>query len=285
MNENPSLNLQNVEASEHKKTLDTLENSTTNIPKTIVARWWWRQYSWSAYQLPNGLKVMSDRQMAIMVGQSKANVRNFVSANNLETVKIKIPNGIIITAKTLPTVAAYLKRLLELGNLQYHRLSLNKREWQELIATLSGNKLGHGNFLLPNPRFFHHNYQVVTATPIKIELENNIVLEVLVLPSGEYHIGYREGLICIKVNPNWLLQNSLKKAKVLTRLKLSPLVVQCQISTSEGMKQIHTLGCKDWLSVWEYFAKKGNRRAIAMLKACAFESIANRVAKVVNNGQ
>jgi hypothetical protein len=60
-------------------------NNSTYILKTIAVRWWWKQHSWGAYQLSNGIKLMSDRQMALMVGQSKTNVKNFVESNNLET--------------------------------------------------------------------------------------------------------------------------------------------------------------------------------------------------------
>ncbi|MDJ0733548.1 MAG: hypothetical protein QNJ47_05570 [Nostocaceae cyanobacterium] len=280
MNINPNFKPQTVVNSNHTKILEVSENSDdVDIPQTAAVRWWWRGYSWAAYQLPNGLKVMSDRQMSLMVEQSKANVRNFVDAYNLETITVKTPNGMIIQAKTLPTAAAYLQLLLESGNLQHHRLSLNQYEWKDLIRTLSDNNLGKRKLLIPNPRFFEPNYRVVTAKPIEIEIVNNIVVEVLVLPSGEYRIGYSEGLNCIKVNPNWLLQDSHKKAKVFTRLKLSPLVVQCKVNTPSGTKRIHTLSCEDWLSIWEYFAKKRNRQAIAMLKACAEESIACRVGR------
>ncbi len=278
MNINPDFTPQTDVDSNHKKILEVSENSDDmDIPKTVAALWRWRGHSWAAYELPNGLKVMSDRQMSIMVGQSKANVRNFVDAYNLETITVKTPNGMIIQAKTLPTVAAYLELLLKSGNLQHHRLSLNQYEWKDLIRTLADNNLGNRKLLIPNPRFFEPNYRVVTAKSIEIEIVNNIVVEVLVLASGEYRIGYSQGLNCIKVNPHWLLQDSYKKAKVFTRLKLSPLVVQCKVDTPSGTKSIHTLSCKDWLSVWEYFAKKRNRRAVSILKACAKENIASRV--------
>jgi len=262
-----------------KVSFEKLESPAVEIPRTIAVRWWWKQHSWAAYQLPNGVKVMSDRQMALMVGQSKTNVKNFVESNNLETITVQIPNGVTIQGNTLPTVAAYLQQLLKEDNLQQHRLSLTRREWEELIKALSDNDLQNGKLLVPNPRFFRSNYQVIAAKPIQIELENNITLEVLALPSGEYRIGYGEGLNCIQANPNWLLENSSKKARTLAQLKLSPFAVQCRVATKEGIKHMYTLGCDDWLSIWEYFANKGNRRATAVLKACAKESISSRVAK------
>ena len=74
-----------------KVSFEKLESPAVEIPRTIAVRWWWKQHSWAAYQLPNGVKVMSDRQMALMVGQSKTNVKNFVESNNLETITVQIP--------------------------------------------------------------------------------------------------------------------------------------------------------------------------------------------------
>jgi hypothetical protein len=258
------------------------ENLAVETPKAIAIRWWWKQYSWGAYELVNGIKVMSDRQMALIVGQAKTNVKNFVQLNNLHTITVQIPSKATIKGHTLPTVATYLQQLLKEDKLQQHRLSLSHDEWEELINALLDNDVQNKEPLVPNPKFFTSNYQVLTAKPIQIELENSITLEVLAMPSGEYRIGYDEGLNCIQSNPNWLLENSPKKAKTLTQLKLSPYPVKCLVPVAEGIKQIYTLGCDDWLSVWEYFANKGNRRATAVLKACAKESIALRVAKLLS---
>ncbi|QLE59789.1 hypothetical protein [Nostoc sp. TCL26-01] len=259
-----------------------IKRNITDIPKTITVRWWWKQHSWAAYQLPDGIKVMSDRQMALMLGQSKTDVKNFVESNHLETISVQIPSKVIIQGNTLPTIAAYLQHLLKEDKLQQHRLSLSRCEWKELIKALSDNDLHNRKPLVPNPNFFTSNYQVISSQAIQIELENDITLEVLVMPSGEYRIGYEEGLNCIQSNPNWLLENSPKKARTLTKLNLSPCPVKCLVAVSEGFKQIYTLSCDDWLSIWEYFANKGNRRATAILKACAKESIASRVVKLLS---
>ncbi len=162
-------------------------------------------------------------------------------------------------------------------------MSLSRCEWKELIKALSDNDLHNRKPLVPNPNFFTSNYQVISSQAIQIQLENDITLEVLVMPSGEYRIGYEEGLNCIQSNPNWLLENSPKKARTLAKLNLSPCPVKCLVAVSEGLKQIYTLSCDDWLSIWEYFANKGNRRATAILKACAKESIALRVAKLLSS--
>ncbi|BAY67043.1 hypothetical protein NIES22_71870 (plasmid) [Calothrix brevissima NIES-22] len=259
------------------------ENIATQIPKTINIRWWWKHHSWAAYELVNGIKVMSDRQMALIVGQSKGNVKNFVQSNNLQVIPVQIPSKVIIQGHTLPTVATYLHQLLKEDKLEQHPLSLSRNEWKELIKALTNNDVQNREPLVPNPRFFSRNYQVVSAKPIQIKLDNNMTLEILAMPSGEYRIGYDEGLNCIQCNPNWLLEDSPKKAKTLAQLKLSPSPVKCLIPASDGIKQIYTLSCDDWLSIWEYFANKGNRRATAILKACAKESISFRVAKLLSS--
>jgi hypothetical protein len=259
------------------------ENIAIQIPKTINIRWWWKHHSWAAYELGNGIKVMSDRQMSLIVEQSRGDVKNFVKSKNLQAIPVQIPSKVIIQGHTLLTVATYLQQLLKEDKLQQHRLSLSRNEWKELIKALSNNDVQNREPVVPNPRFFSRNYQIVSAKPIQLKLDDNMTLEILAMQSGEYRIGYDEGLNCIQCNPNWLLENSPKKAKTLTQLKLSPCPVKCLIPASEEIKQIYTLSCDDWLSIWEYFANKGNRRATAILKACAKESISFRAAKLLSS--
>jgi hypothetical protein len=282
MNLSTSIKLETAVTHNQTESFKIPDNFAVETPKVLAIRWWWKQYSWGAYQLANGIKVMSDRQMALIVGQSKTNVKNFVQLNNLQTINVQIPSKVIIQGHILPTVASYLQQLLKEEKLQQHRLSLSHDEWEELVKALLDNDVGNRESLVPNPKFFTSNFQVLTAKAIQIILENNITLEVLAMPSGEYRIGYDEGLNCIQSNSNWLLENSPKKARTLAKLNLSPCPVKCLVGVSEGIKQIYTLGCDDWLSIWEYFANKGNRRATAILKACAKENIASRVVKLLS---
>ncbi|BAY99982.1 hypothetical protein NIES37_39650 [Tolypothrix tenuis PCC 7101] len=252
-------------------------------PRTVVAQWHWKRHVWAAYQLPNGVKVMSERQVALIVGKSKTDVRIFAEQKQLESIIVQIPNGKIIKGYTLPAVAVYLRQLFEQGYLLEHRLSLSRSEWKQLIEALSNPE--RGKAVTPNPCFFSGNYRLAKAQTIQIKLENHIYLQVLVVAPGEYRIGYDEGMRCIHSNCEWLIDNSPKRAKTLSKMKLSKEIVECRVNTPEGVKQVYTLTCEDWLSVWEYFANRGNTRATAILKACAQESIPLRVAKALSQGQ
>ncbi|MBF2018458.1 MAG: hypothetical protein IGS23_25330 [Rivularia sp. T60_A2020_040] len=255
-------------------------NYNLKIPKTTVSIWRWKQNSWAAYQLPDGTKVMSARQAARLVGQPNTDVIDFMQSNNLETINVIIPSKVFINAITLSSIAIYLRHLLEENKLQRNRLSLCREEWEELIDALA-NPLSE-EYLTPNPCFFISNCPPVKANATQIQLEDNVTLEVLVLQTGEYRISCTEGLHCIQANPEWLMNTSPKKAKVFSKMKLSHQTVECRFVTEQGIRQAYTFGCNDWLSIWEYFAKKGNKRAITVLKACAKENISVRVEKVLS---
>jgi hypothetical protein len=256
---------------------DSDRHNNSEFPKVTFTSWYWRHCSWSAYQLPNGVKVMSKRQMGLLVGQPKCSVQNFVESNDLEAIAIQLPNGKLTQAYPLPVGAIYLQKLLNNGDLRSHRLLLNTSEWRQLIDALFHPS--RGKAVTPNPCFFTGDYRVAAATSVQVMLENDINLEVLVLRSGEYRIEHCEGLKCIKSNSRWFSECSPVKAKIFDRLKLSKDAVECRVQREDAVKSIYALSLDDWLSVWEYFANKRNRRATAVLKACARESISARVAK------
>lgn len=255
-------------------------NCNLKVPKTTASIWRWKQHSWAAYQLPDGMKVMSARQAARLVGQPNTDVIAFMQSNDLETINVIIPSRVVINAITLPSIATYLQWLLEEDKLQHNRLSLSREEWKELIDALFNPSFQE--FLIPNPCFFTSNCPPVRANRIQIQLEDNIRLVVLVLQTGEYRISCAEGLNCIQANPEWLMDTSSKKARILSKMRLSHQAVECRFATEQGIKQAYTFNCNDWLSIWEYLAKKGNKRAITVLKACAKEHISVRVEKVLS---
>ena len=255
-------------------------NQNSKIPKTTASNWRWKQYSWGAYQLPNGTKVMSARRVAQLAGQPNVDVIEFVQSNDLETINVIIPSRVVINAITLPSIAIYLRRLVEEDKLQHNRLSLSREEWGELIGALA-NPFFKEN-LIPNPCFFTSNCPPVRANATQIQLEDNVTLEVLILQTGEYRISCTEGLHCIQANSEWLMDTSSKKANIFSKMKLSHQTIECRFATEQGIRQVYTFGCNDWLSIWEYFAKKGNKRAITILKACAKENISVRVERMLS---
>ncbi len=243
----------------------------SQLPRVSISYWRYHGESWRAYQLPNGAKLMSDRQMAQLVGQPKKTVREFIESQNLETIDVRVDNGKLIRAYPLSVAAIYLSKLLTSGDLDKHPLAISRRQWHSLIKALSQKEPGRGN--MPNPCFFTGNYRVEMPVQVQLELEANISIQILVLHSGEYYIEYQEGLRCIQHNLNWLVNYSPKKARILSGLKLSNDIVECRVRTQEKFKSMYALSLPDWLSVWGYFVNKGNRYAIALLKAFAREGI------------
>ncbi|BAZ40231.1 hypothetical protein NIES4101_61920 [Calothrix sp. NIES-4101] len=244
-------------------------------PQVVLSKFTWRKIFLPAYKLPNGVLVMSERQLAKVVYQSKQDVQKFLLKNHLQGVFVRIPNGKVIKSYTLPTLAFYLRQLLNNGRLSFHRFALTHCQWEDFIFDLLIPPTIES--VAPNSYFFHSNSFLTSAKSIQLEFDNDIELEVLVFASGECRISIEAGMSCIGSNPAWLTDNSNKRGRLFERLKLSQQVVACQVLTDKVFKLVYTLGCADWLLLWEYFACHKNRKAIFLLRACAQENIAVRV--------
>ena len=255
------------------------QNQEVQLPKVSISYWRSHGKSWRTYQLPNGAKCMSERQMALLVGQPKNLVRDFIESRNLENLVVQVDNGLGVKVYPLSVAAIYLSTLLKNGNLDQHPLGISRGEWHSLIKSLYQKETSLGS--MPNPDFFTGNYRVEIAQELRFELPTHIRMQILVLQSGEYHIEYRQGLKCIQHNSNWLLNYSPKKARILSRLKLSKDIVECRVMTPEGFKSMYALSLPDWFSLWEYFANQKNRYAISLLKACAKEGIDVLIAQAI----
>ena len=251
--------------------LNTHQYCDKQLPRVSTTSWHYHDKSWKAYQLPNGALFMSDRQMALLVGQPKNIVRSFIESQSLETLTAQIENGVEVQIYPLSVAAIYLSTLLKNGDLDKHPTQLSRREWHSLIKGLCNFKPASGN--TPNPCFFSGNYWVEIANPLSVEIEADISIQVLVLQSGEYRIEYQAGLRCVGHDPDWLVNYSYKKARTLSDLILSKDITECRVVTKHGLKSVYALSIRDWLAIWEHFANRGNRLATAILKACATEAI------------
>lgn len=100
------------------------------LPLIKLTRWRYKHYACPVYQLPNGDLVMSDRQAAVPLGQSKENTKAFFQTYKLDTIAVQLPNRKIISAYSLPTVAIYWRYLLE-SHLIPQRL-IDKFNWKSL---------------------------------------------------------------------------------------------------------------------------------------------------------
>ncbi|NJS16478.1 MAG: hypothetical protein HC787_05180 [Nostocaceae cyanobacterium CSU_2_110] len=254
-------------------------NYHAQLPRVSISCWRYYEQCWKAYQLPNGALFMSDRQMALLVGQPKNIVRSFIESFSLETLTVQIDNGVEVQVYPLSVAAIYLSTLLKNGELDKHSLMFSRREWHSLIKALC--KFEPASHNTPNPCFFTGNYWVEIARKISVELEVNLNIQVLLLQSGECRIEYQEGLRCVQHDSNWLVNYSSKKARTLSDLKLSKDITECRVMEKDGFISIYALSIPDWLSLWEHFALRGNRNAIALLKICAKEGVDVRIKKAI----
>ena len=226
---------------------------------------------------------LRERQMALLLGQPKNIVRSFIESQALDTLTVVIDNGMEVQVYPLRVAAIYLSTLLKNGDLDKHPLSLSRREWHSLIKALF--KFEGASHSTPNPCFFTGHYWVEIANPVSVEIEALASIQVLVLQSGECHIEYQEGLRCVQHDPNWLVNYSPKKARTLSDLKLSKDITECRVITQDGFKSMYALSIRDWLSLWEHFANKGNRLATAILKACASVGIDVLIARAISQNK
>jgi hypothetical protein len=262
---------------------DIASGNDLQFPRVSISYWRFHNTSWRVYQLPNGAKLMSDRQMAQLVSQPKKTVREFIELHNLEMMDVRVENGKVIRVYPLSVAAIYLSKLLTDGDLDKHPLAISRQQWHSLIKALCKKESGRIN--MPNPCFFTGDYRVEMANSFLVELDINIRIQMLVLDSGEYYVEYKEGLRCIQHNLNWLVNYSPKKARILSALKLSKDIVECRVKIQEEFKSMYALSLSDWLSVWGYFVNKGNRYAIALLKACAKSGIDVLINKAIEEGE
>jgi hypothetical protein len=246
-------------------------NLNAQLPRVSISSWHYCDKCWKTYQLPNGALFMSDRQMALLVGQPKDIVRSFIESQSLETLTVQIENGVEVQVYPLSVAAICLSTLLKNGELDKHPTQLSRPQWHSLIKALCNFKPASGN--TPNPCFFSGRYWVEIANPLSVEIEADTSIQVLVLQSGEYRIEYHEGLRCIGHDPDWLVNYSSKKARTLSDLNLSKDITECRVITKRGFKSVYALSIRDWLAIWEHFANRGNRLATAILRACAAECI------------
>lgn len=254
------------------------ERKMSSLPKVTNTYWRWQNHTWAAFQLPTGVKVMSARKMALLVDQPKQEVQEFIKSNQLETMTVEVPNGIPVQVYPLTVGAVYLRQLLS-SNCIPKNLPISPYEWAEIALALTNPQ--QGNSVTLNPCYFTGEYRVVIAQSYQIELENNIKLEVLVDSDGEYRIAHNEGLKCIKSSPDWLIQNSQRKATTFSTLGLSKDNVECRVQTQNGVRSMYVLTLEEWLSIWEHFANHHkNQEATKVLKALALKNIQSRIASL-----
>ncbi len=252
-------------------------SQSTPTPLVKLARWRYKQFSWAAYQLPNGELVMSERQISLTTGQPKKYAKAFFELNRLTSIAVQLPNRKTIVVYPLSTsVVTYCQHLLNNNQIPQR---FSQIEWENIIESLKHPE-EQTSSQLSLPEATHKDEKTpVLAKAIVLKTQDGLQLEVLILPDKEYRISFWAGLTIIGLFPNWLIQlpNCANKLERLKKRGYSGLSKQCSIQTPEGSKIVESLSLDDWLTIWEFFACRGNGKAAAILKACAKENIPQQI--------
>lgn len=229
----------------------------------------------------DGRCVMNVRQMAAPMKQVIKDAKNFVEEKGLDTVSIRVPSGRIVTAYPLTTVASYWEYLLK--NSLLPKLVIKKKyNWNSLIDSLRGKSQTEAveNGEKENQQL--KSLELTLAKPVVLRLQKGIFLEVLVLEEGEYRISFEAGLDVVKLSTQWLLTlpNSPNRLKSLEKKGFSGASKQCSLDKESKLQIVETLSMRDWLIVWEHLASRSNSRAASVLRACAEQTIAQRIEAV-----
>jgi hypothetical protein len=227
------------------------------------------------YQLPTHEITMTKSQALPSHGKIVDTVaRNFVVEQELPTIKAKLPNHSIVVAYPLnPTVTELWK---------YLDSYLTDKQKQLRDALLAGNPVLEESWII-NPET-QGELRVETEAQLSVKLAKNwefqagqFIISVLEQEENIY-LSDSKGLSVIGVPANWIAQinPAQKKAQLLKQNGFS-FKEETLFYQKTDLFQVRARIWSDWLAVWEYFASKGNRKALTLLKTLALQGLGNKV--------
>ena len=227
------------------------------------------------YQLPTHEITMTKSQALPSHGKIVDTVAwNFVVEQELPTIKAKLPNHSIVVAYPLnPTVTELWK---------YLDSYLTDKQKQLRDALLAGNPVLEESWII-NPES-QGELRVETEAQFSVKLAKNwefqagqFIISVLEQEENIY-LSDSKGLSVIGVPANWIAQinPAQKKAQLLKQNGFS-FKEETLFYQKTDLFQVRARIWSDWLAVWEYFASKGNRKALTLLKTLALQGLGNKV--------
>ena len=222
---------------------------------------------------------MSERQISQQMRQSLRSAKNFIKTEKTAVESVRLPNNQTINALPLTSVAEYWEYLVQ-ENLIPKKIPYEV-DWQELIQFLKEP----GRSQEGDSKVSEEYYSAAKkAQKLLIHLET-IHLEILILPDDEYRISYESGLELIDELSTWLehLEESSNRKIILQSKGFTGTVQVCKIKDKGVNKLVKALDLDDWIKVWEYFAKQGNKKAVSVLAACAKENLKTRIAEALQS--
>jgi hypothetical protein len=238
-----------------------------------LQRFWCGDIPFIAYQFPNKEIAMSQTQSlpAFSTAISKI-ASDFISNHRLPTVKAILPNRANTTLYPLTTVIA----------LWNHFLSID--------PFFSRNRLLK-EFLSGTPILENSNFVLMESSNLKVDLIPATLVEVINVQIGSFllsvfleedtiYISDKEGLSVINAPTCWIyeLNPAQKKARILKSKGFS-FQDKILFYQKNHIFQSRARIWSDWVILWEYFAGKGNTKALSLLRHLATQGLENNVTK------
>ncbi|MCA1991447.1 MAG: hypothetical protein LDL41_05285 [Coleofasciculus sp. S288] len=253
--------------------------SSVSKPTVKLKRFWCNNISFLAYQLRNGQIVLSENQMVPQANSDiKKFVKTFIRENKLKTLSAMLPNRSISTVYPLQTVTAVWSNLNSTEQLPLREkkllASFLSEQPIEDKKTLSGKQAccinSKAEVTDADPRF--------AATVVKIKLTKTTQINILVF-FNSYYIEIYEGFQQLGTEPTWLeeLHDSERRKKTLRQKGFSGEIKTIDYQDNDKIWRVQALSILDWISIWTYFAAKGNTKAIELLQSLAILNIDRRV--------
>lgn len=238
-----------------------------------LQRFWCGDIPFVAYQFSNGEIAMSQAQSLPAFSTVVSKIASaFISENHLPTVKAILPNRARTTLYPLPTVTALWSHFLTI-----EPLFPRNRLLQE--------------FLAGTPIFEDSSVVLMDSNPVKVDriptrLAERINLQIgsFSLPALLYkdtlYISDNEGLSVINAPTCWIveLNPAQKKTRILKRKGFS-FKEEILVYQKRSLFQDRARIWSDWVIIWEYFARKGNTKALLLLRYLATLGLENSVSK------
>lgn len=263
----------------NQKVYTAYAQSSVSTPTVKLKRFWCNNISFLAYQLRNGQIVLSESQMVPQANRDiKKFVKSFISENKLGTLSVTLPNRSTSTVYPLSTVTAVWSNLNSTEQLPL-------REKKLLASFLSEQPIEDKKTLSDEVAGCINSKTEVTnadlrlvASVVKIKLTKTTQINVLVLYNS-YYIEIYEGFQQLGTQPTWLeeLHDSERRKKTLRQKGFSGEIKTIDYQDKNKVWRVQALSILDWISIWTYFAAKGNTKAIELLQSLAILNMDRRV--------
>jgi hypothetical protein len=241
-----------------------------HLASVKLQRFWCGDIPFVAYQFGTGEIAMNQAQFLPAYSTALSKIAsNFIETHHLPTVKAILPNHTIATLYPLiPTVRAVWSHFQAKG-----KLSAQKKLLRELLT--STPILKDEDILLSKTS--ESKIEVASASTT-LAIATTLKIQELSLPAflyeGSLYICDQEGLSIINVSLRWLIElNPAQRKAMLLKKSGFSFREEMLFYQENRLFQLKARVWSDWIILWEYFAKKGNSKALSILRHLATQGL------------